>query len=107
MDDRTYLLGKVAALEAALDAAITAHPEPSRVVSAVARAMATYLPERCPRDRSSFAEGWMAIITPLLTDQACRASAAGMTPWNDTGSLAHAGRIDGSPHRCHSARTRS
>lgn len=71
MDDRTYLLGKVAALESALDAAMSTHPEPARLNAALAQAMSSYTPERCPRDVRAFAEGWMAIVTPLLTEQAC------------------------------------
>ena len=70
MDDRTYLLGKLAALESALEAAISTHPEPEALVAALAEAMSSYTPERRPRDVSSFAEGWMAIVTPLLTEQA-------------------------------------
>lgn len=75
MDDRTYLLGKLAALESALEAAISTHPEPAALVAALAQAMSSYTPERCPRDVRSFAEGWMAIVTPLLTDQASHSHA--------------------------------
>ena len=70
MDDHTYLLGNLAALESALEAAVSTHPEPATLIAALAKAMASYTPERRPRDVSSFAEGWMAIVTPLLTDQA-------------------------------------
>lgn len=79
MDDRTYLLGKVAALESALQAAIATHPEPARLGAALAQAMSSYTPERCPRDLRSFAEGWMAIVTPLLTEQACRSGPRSLT----------------------------
>lgn len=73
MDDRTYLLGKLAALESALEAAISTHPEPAILAAALSEAMASYMPERRPQDIRSFAEGWMAIVTPLLTDQATQA----------------------------------
>lgn len=70
MDEHTYLLGKLAALESALEAAISTHPEPVALVAALAEAMSSYTPEQRPRDVRSFAEGWMAIVTPLLTEQA-------------------------------------
>ena len=79
MDDRTYLLGKVAALQSALDAAISTHPEPARLNAALAQAMSSYLPEYRLRDVRAFAEGWMAIVTPLLTDQACADCGASCT----------------------------
>lgn len=72
MDDPTYLLGKVAALESALDVAMSTHPEPAVLVAALSAAMSSYIPAPRPRDVRSFAEGWMAIVTPLLTDEACR-----------------------------------
>ncbi|TCV97278.1 hypothetical protein EC912_101278 [Luteibacter rhizovicinus] len=74
MEDRTYLLGKVAALEAALKAAMATHPEPEALIEAVSLAMTAYTPDSDPVDIRSFAEGWMAIVTPLLTDQALRDS---------------------------------
>ncbi|MGE7136248.1 hypothetical protein ACQKIE_01290 [Luteibacter sp. NPDC031894] len=70
MDDHTYLLGKLAALESALEAAISTHPEPDALIAALSRAMSDYKPETCPSDVRSFAEGWMAVVTPLLTEQA-------------------------------------
>lgn len=82
MEDRTYLLGKLAALESALEAAISTHPEPAALVAALAEAMSRYTPEQRPRNVRSFAEGWMAIVTPLLTEQASRSHAstrAGLT----------------------------
>jgi len=87
MEDRTYLLGKLAALESALDAAFATHPDPSALIAALAEAMCRYTPACRPQDESSFAEGWMAVVTPLLTDQACcEASAvfAGLTIPGDT-----------------------
>jgi hypothetical protein len=77
VDDCTYLLGKLAALESALEVAISTHPEPETLVAALAEAMSSYTPERRPRDVRSFAEGWMAIVTPLLTDQACHSQTPG------------------------------
>jgi hypothetical protein len=74
MEDQTYLLGKLAALESALDAAIATHPDPAALIAGLAEAMCRYTPACRPQDESSFAEGWMAIVTPLLTDQACRAT---------------------------------
>ncbi|HVI55623.1 MAG TPA: hypothetical protein VM621_11330 [Luteibacter sp.] len=74
MEDRPYLLGKLAALESALDAAIATHPDRAALVAALADAMCRYTPAYRPQNESSFAEGWMAIVTPLLTDQACRAA---------------------------------
>lgn len=71
MEDRTYLLGKLAALESALDAAIATHPDRPALIAAMAEAMCRYTPACRPQDESSFAEGWMAVVTPLLTDQAC------------------------------------
>jgi hypothetical protein len=68
MEDRTYLLGKLAALESALDAAMATHPDPAALIAALADAMCRYTPACRPQDESSFAEGWMAIVTPLLTD---------------------------------------
>jgi hypothetical protein len=38
--------------------------------------MSRYTPESRPRDVRSFAEGWMAIVTPLLTEQACASRCA-------------------------------
>jgi hypothetical protein len=70
MDDRTYLLGKLAALESALEAAISTHPEPRVLAAALCEAMARYAPARRPPDIRAFAEGWLAIVTPLLTTQA-------------------------------------
>ena len=75
MDDHTYLLGKLAALESALEAAISTHPEPAALVAALSRAMSSYTPEEWPSDARSFAEGWMTVVTPLLTDQASDAEA--------------------------------
>jgi hypothetical protein len=72
MEDRTYLLGKLAALESALDAAIVTHPDRAALIAALAEAMCRYTPACRPQDESSFAEGWMAVVTPLLTEQACR-----------------------------------
>jgi hypothetical protein len=79
MEDRTYLLGKLAALESALEAAISTHPEPAAWVAALAEAMSRYTPEQRPRNIRSFAEGWMAIVTPLLTEQASRSHASSRT----------------------------
>lgn len=70
MDDHTYLLGKLAALESALEAAISTHPEPAALVAALSRAMSSYTPDEWPSDVRSFAEGWMTVVTPLLTEQA-------------------------------------
>ncbi|QWT20990.1 hypothetical protein KPL74_03015 [Bacillus sp. NP157] len=69
MDDRTYLLGKLAALESALEAAISTHPEPAALAVALCEAMASYHPTRRPSDIQAFAEGWMAIVTPLLSGE--------------------------------------
>jgi hypothetical protein len=66
MDDRTYLLGKLAALESALEAAIRAHPEPSVLTLALCEAMARQTPPRQAHDVRAYAEGWLAIVTPLL-----------------------------------------
>ncbi|MGY3231782.1 hypothetical protein ACVWWJ_003266 [Luteibacter sp. HA06] len=71
MEDRPYLLGKLAALESALEAAMATHPDPPALIAAMAEAMCRYTPACQPQDESSFAEGWMAVVTPLLTDQAC------------------------------------
>ncbi len=76
MDDHPYLLGKLAALESALEAAISTHPEPVAPAAALSEAMSRYTPESRPRDVRSFAEGWMAIVTPLLTEQACASRCA-------------------------------
>jgi hypothetical protein len=76
MEDQTYLLGKLAALESALEAAIATHPDPAALIAALAEAMCRYTPACRPQDESSFAEGWMAIVTPLLTDQASRATSS-------------------------------
>lgn len=87
MEDQTYLLGKLAALESALEAAIATHPDPAALIAALAEAMCRYTPACRPQDESSFAEGWMAIVTPLLTDQACRATSpvfANLTVPGDT-----------------------
>jgi len=70
MDDPTYLQGKLAALEAALDVAIATHPAPDTLTEALCAAMSRYVPERRPHDVSTFAEGWMAVITPLLAERA-------------------------------------
>ncbi|WP_331645507.1 hypothetical protein [Luteibacter sp.] len=67
MDDRTYLLGKLAALESALEAAISTHPEPRVLTLAVCEAMARQAPAHHAPDIRAFAEGWLAIVTPLLT----------------------------------------
>src|SRR6187402_684346 len=74
MEDQPYLLGKLAALESALGAAIATHPDPSALIAGLAEAMCRYTPACPPEDESSFAEGWMAIVTPLLTDLACHAT---------------------------------
>ena len=74
MEDQPYLLGKLAALESALDAAFATHPDRAALIAALAEAMCRYTPPCRPQDESSFAEGWMAIVTPLLTDQACHAT---------------------------------
>ncbi|WP_063573694.1 MULTISPECIES: hypothetical protein [Luteibacter] len=87
MEDTTYLLGKLAALESALDAAMATHPDPPALIAALAEAMCRYTPACRPQDESSFAEGWMAVVTPLLTDQACHETSplfAGMTAPGDT-----------------------
>jgi hypothetical protein len=87
MEDTTYLLGKLAALESALDAAFATHPDPAALIAALAEAMCRYTPACRPQDESSFAEGWMAVLTPLLTDQACREASplfGGITAPGDT-----------------------
>lgn len=87
MEDTTYLLGKLAALESALDAAFATHPDPSALIAALAEAMCRYTPACRPQDESSFAEGWMAVVTPLLTDQTygeTSALFAGITAPGDT-----------------------
>ncbi|MGN6482145.1 hypothetical protein [Luteibacter sp.] len=66
MDDRTYLLGKLAALEIALEAAISAHPEPRVLTLALCQAMARPAPSHLATDLRAFTEGWLAIVTPLL-----------------------------------------
>lgn len=67
MDDRTYLLGKLAALESALEAAISAHPEPRTLTLALCSAMARGTPVRQAHDIRAYTEGWLAVVTPLLT----------------------------------------
>ncbi|SEM98281.1 hypothetical protein SAMN02800694_2374 [Luteibacter sp. UNCMF331Sha3.1] len=79
MDDPTYLQGKLAALEAALDVAIATHPAPDALVEALCAAMSRYVPDRRPRDERSFAEGWMAVVTPLLAERATRSRRASHT----------------------------
>ncbi|UPG91662.1 hypothetical protein L2Y96_07820 [Luteibacter aegosomaticola] len=66
MDDRTYLLGKLAALESALEAAISAHPEPGVLTLALCQAMARQAPAAQALDVGAYAEGWLAVVTPLL-----------------------------------------
>jgi hypothetical protein len=66
MDDRPYLLGKLAALESALEAAISAHPEPSVLTLALCRAMARLAPTDQALDIEAYTEGWLAVVTPLL-----------------------------------------
>lgn len=68
MEDQPYLLGKLAALESALEAAIATHPEPAVLARALCEAMSRYKPVRRPRDTRAFAEGWLAIVVPLLAD---------------------------------------
>lgn len=92
MEDQTYLLGKLAALESALEAAIATHPDPAALIAALAEAMCRYTPACRPQDESSFAEGWMAIVTPLLTDQACRATSPVFTGLVAPGAGADASR---------------
>ncbi len=87
MEDRTYLLGKLAALESALDAAIATHPDRSALIAAMAEAMCRYTPACRPQAESSFAEGWMAVVTPLLTDQACPGAVSAFTGVNMPGDL--------------------
>lgn len=70
MDDRTYLLGKLAALESALEAAISAHPEPGVLTLALCHAMARQAPPRDAQDVRGFADGWLDIVTPLLASHA-------------------------------------
>lgn len=70
MDDRTYLLGKLAALESALETAISAHPEPRALTLALCTAMARQAPGGGAQDLRGFADGWLAIVTPLLTTHA-------------------------------------
>jgi hypothetical protein len=70
MDDRTFLLGKLAALESALEAAISTHPEPGALTLALCEAMARQRPAGHIPDVRGFAEGWLTIVTPLLTSQA-------------------------------------
>jgi hypothetical protein len=70
MDDRPFLLGKLAALESALEAAISSHPEPGMLTLALCEAMARRQPSGDIPDVRGFAEGWLAIVTPLLTSHA-------------------------------------
>jgi hypothetical protein len=73
MDDRTYLLGKLAALECALEAAMATHPAPGALAVALCKAMANTPPARCGLDLRAYSEGWLAVVTPLLTSVASRA----------------------------------
>jgi hypothetical protein len=79
MDDRTFLLGKLAALESALEAAISTHPEPGMLTLALCEAMARHPSAGHAPDVRAFAEGWLAIVTPLLTAQAITARPATIT----------------------------
>ena len=66
MDDRTYLLGKLAALEFALEAAISSHPAPGHLLVAFCERMAGPPPGTDKPEIQGYAEGWLAIVTPLL-----------------------------------------
>jgi hypothetical protein len=92
MEDTTYLLGKLAALESALEAAMATHPDPPALIAAMAEAMCRYTPACRPQDESSFAEGWMAVVTPLLTDQACHTATSVFTALTTPENTAFNGR---------------
>lgn len=80
MDDRPFLLGKLAALESALEAAISSHPEPGVLTLALCEAMARRRPSSHITDVRGFAEGWLAIVTPLLTSHANARRAGPIAP---------------------------
>ncbi|KJV36198.1 hypothetical protein [Luteibacter yeojuensis] len=73
MDDRTYLLGKLAALECALEAAIATHPAPGALTLALCKAMANTGDVRRGADFRAYADGWLAVVSPLLGAAAARA----------------------------------
>ena len=97
MEDQPYLLGKLAALESALDAAFATHPDRAALITALAEAMCRYTPPCRLQDESSFAEGWMAIVTPLLTDQAFHATSPVFASFATPGETLN-GRNKRKPH---------
>ncbi|MBB3226973.1 hypothetical protein FHW69_001574 [Luteibacter sp. Sphag1AF] len=74
MEDSPYLRGSLAAAQSALELALATHPHPETVIQAVSEAMTTYRPDDDLGDVRAFAEGWMAVLVPLLTEQALRDS---------------------------------
>lgn len=85
MDDRTYLLGKIAALECALATAMATHPAPAPLAVALCMAMGNAPHVRHGLDMRAYTEGWLAVVTPLLTTAAC--DARGTAPQWEHGGL--------------------